>query len=70
MNNLGCAYQNRLNGEESENIEKAIWHFTNAPEVRTRESYAEQWATTTSSVGVAPWNARHASRVRTSGTFV
>ena len=61
QNNLGNAYLARIRGEPDEyniertekNIEKAIKHFQQALEVRTRQVLPEEWAQTQNNLGNA-----------------
>ncbi|MBC6475084.1 MAG: tetratricopeptide repeat-containing protein [Hormoscilla sp. GM102CHS1] len=45
-NNLGIAYRDRIWGNKSENLERAIKAHKSALQVRTRDGYPERWAKT------------------------
>jgi tetratricopeptide (TPR) repeat protein len=56
QNNLGNAYADRIRGERAENLERAIRHYQQALEVRTREAFPSDWAGTQNNLGLAYHN--------------
>ena len=46
QNNLGTAYNDRIQGEKAQNIEQAIACYESALIVLTREQFPQQWAMT------------------------
>ncbi|MEQ9371607.1 MAG: CHAT domain-containing tetratricopeptide repeat protein, partial [Coleofasciculus chthonoplastes F3-SA18-01] len=52
-NNLGAAYSNRIRGERWQNLEQAITCYQSALQVRKKETFPEQWATTQNNLGAA-----------------
>ncbi len=53
QNNLGIAYNYRIQGEKAQNIELAIACYNSALIVRTPEQFPQQWATTQNNLGNA-----------------
>jgi len=53
QNNLGVAYNNRIQGEKAQNIEGAIACYESALKVYTREQFPEEWAMTQNNLGAA-----------------
>jgi len=51
LNGLGTAYINRIQGDRSENIEKAISFYRDALEVRTHSTSPLEWAQTMNNLG-------------------
>ena len=50
-NNLGIAYRNRIKGNSAENQEQALACYTDALQVRTRETMPTDWAVTQNNLG-------------------
>ena len=53
QNNLGIAYQNRIQGSRAENVEAAIKAYEAALTVYTREAFPQNWAMTQNNLGTA-----------------
>ena len=56
QNNLGNAYQDRIQGSRAENLEAAIKALEAALTVRTREAFPQDWAMTQHNLGSTYWS--------------
>ena len=53
QNNLGNAFQSRINGDRDSNIERSISHYENALSIHTLEKYPYNWAMLNNNLGGA-----------------
>ena len=53
QNNLGVAYSDRIAGTRRENLETAIYCFTETLKVRTESDFPYEWAETQNNLGNA-----------------
>jgi hypothetical protein len=60
--NLGVAYRDRLVGDRSDNLERAICSLQDSLSAWTRERNREQWAAARMNLGIAYWERRAGDR--------
>uniref|UniRef100_UPI0011149FB1 tetratricopeptide repeat protein n=1 Tax=Geitlerinema sp. PCC 9228 TaxID=111611 RepID=UPI0011149FB1 len=53
QNNLGLAYQDRIQGDKAQNLEHAIAYYQQALQVYTRDAFPQDWAMTQNNLGNA-----------------
>ncbi|BAZ53174.1 TPR repeat-containing protein [Nostoc sp. NIES-4103] len=59
QNNLGLAYENRIQGDRAKNLEQAIAYYQKALEIYTYKAFPVEWAITQNNLGNA-----YAKRIR------